>query len=117
MSGFVWQYPGTIDRVVDGDTVVVHVQFSADDDRHGVNIRIEGINALELSQKYGAEAKAKAESLLPPGTAVVLIHRRREKYGRFLARITLPDGTDFSDHMLVALASDGLTNLAVPYKV
>jgi len=112
---FVWQFPATVDRVVDGDTVEMHVQITAEEKRHGVNIRVEGINALEPSEKFGAEAKAKAESLLPVGTAVILVHRRREKYGRFLAKITLPDGSDFSDHMLAALASDGITHLAKPY--
>lgn len=112
---FVWQFPATVDRVVDGDTVEMHVQITAEEERHGVNIRIEGINALELSERFGAEAKAKAERLLPVGTEVVLIHRRREKYGRFLAKVTLPDGSDFSDHMLAALATDGITRLAKPY--
>lgn len=114
---FVWQFPATVDRIVDGDTVVAHVHFTAEDERHGVNIRIEGINALELSERFGGEAKAKAESLLPVGTEVILVHRRREKYGRLLAKVTLPDGTDFSDHMLAALASDGITHLAKPYLV
>jgi len=115
MMNFVWQFPATVNRVVDGDTVEMHVRFSAEDERHNVNIRVEGINALELSEKFGPEAKAKAESLLPVGAEVVLVHRRREKYGRFLARITLPDGSDFSDHMLAAKASDGITPLAKPY--
>lgn len=112
---FVWQYPAQVDRVVDGDTIVMHVRFSAEEERHGVNIRVEGINALELSQKYGSEARDFAASLLPSGTEVILVHRKREKYGRFLAKITLPDGSDFSDHMLSAIASDGVTHLAVPY--
>ncbi len=115
MMNFVWQFPATVSRVVDGDNVEMHIRFTAVEERHDVNVRAQGINALEPSEKFGSEATAKAESLLPAGTAVILIHRRREKYGRFLARITLPDGSDFSDHMLAARASDGITPLAKPY--
>ena len=114
---FTWLYPATVNRVVDGDTIEMHVQISAEEERHGVNIRVEGINALELSEKYGAEAKAYAQSLLPSGTEVVLVHRKREKYGRFLARVTLPDGSDFSTLMLTKMASDGVTPLAKPYNI
>lgn len=117
--GFVWTYPAQVQRVVDGDTVECHVQFSPLEvhDAEGVNVRVEGINALELKERFGGEAKAFAEGLLPVGSQVVLIARRREKYGRFLAHITLPDGSDFSAHMLAALASDGVTHLAVPLVV
>lgn len=115
MSVFVWQFPATVDRVIDGDTVVMHVRLNADEERHGLNVRVEGINALELSQQFGGEARDFAKALLPPGTDVVLVHRKREKYGRFLAKITLPDGSDFSDHMLTGLASDGVTHFAIPY--
>lgn len=112
---FVWQYPAIIDRVIDGDTVVAHVQISAEEDRHGVSIRVEGINALELSEQFGGEARDYAASLLPIGTPVILVHHKREKFGRFLCRIVLPDGSDFSTLMLSKLASDGITHLAVPY--
>lgn len=115
--GFVWQYPAEVNRVVDGDTIECHVDVSPTEERHGVQVRVEGINALELSDKFGKEAKAFAESLLPVGMVVTLVARRKEKYGRFLARIIRPDGSDFSDLMLVAKASDGSTPLAIPYLV
>lgn len=114
---FVWTFPGTVTRVIDGDTIECHMQFSPLEvhDVHDVNIRVEGINALELSEKYGREAQEYGAKLLPPGTKVLLVSRKREKYGRFLARVTLPDGSDYSTHMLTALASDGVTPLAVPF--
>lgn len=112
---FIWNYPAEVDRILDGDTISCHVKYSAIEERHSVDIRIEGINALELREKFGAEARAFVTKLLPPGTPVVLVHRRREKFGRFLCRVTLPDGSDLSDHLLSALASDGVTHLAQPY--
>jgi endonuclease YncB( thermonuclease family) len=114
-AGFVWQFPAVIDRVVDGDSLEVHVLRGADDVEHGVNVRLEGMNAIELRQEFGREAQAYLAALAPPGTAIMLLHRRREKFGRLLARAILADGTDLSTAMLTAKASDGLTPLAVPY--
>ena len=116
MSNFIWQYPGEVDRVIDGDTVVCHVRFSPTQEEHDVSVRVDGINALELSQQFGGEAKAFAQSLLPVGAKVTLVARdHREKYGRFLARIVMADGRDFGMQMLIAKASDGVTPLAMPY--
>lgn len=113
----MWTYPAQVTRVIDGDTIECRVQFSPIEahDSGGIAVRVEGINAIETSQKFGKEATAKARELLPVGTVVTLISRKKDKYGRFLARITMPDGTDFSTHMLSALASDGVTHLAVPF--
>lgn len=115
IKGFVWTFPGEVDRVIDGDTIVCHVLWKPDEEGHGVSVRVDGINALELSQKFGSEAKSRAIELLPQGIEITLVSRKREKYGRFLARIILPDGRDFGQEMLVSKASDGTTPLAIPY--
>ncbi len=114
-AGFVWQFPAVIDRIVDGDSLEVHVLRAADETEHGVNVRLEGMNATELRDQFGREAQAYLAALAPPGTAIMLLHRRREKFGRFLARALLADGTDLSTALLTAKASDGTTPLAVPY--
>jgi len=114
-AGFVWQFPAVIDRIVDGDSLEVHVLRGADDVDHGVNVRLEGMNAIELRDQFGREAQAYLAALAPPGTAIMLLHRRREKFGRLLARALLADGTDLSTALLTAKASDGMTPLAVPY--
>lgn len=118
---------------------------------HDVPIRVEGINAVELRTTFGPEARAAAvfilaghpelagnadtspyavSDTLDDGTKVLrllvpvhvtLVHHAREKFGRFLAKIILPDGGDFGQRMLTMpdgsqrLASDGVTPLAVPY--
>lgn len=113
--GFIWQFPAEVDRVVDGDTVSVHVLWRPGEEGHDVDVRVEGINAIELRDRFGGEARDKAMELLPAGARVTLVARKKEKYGRFLARIVMADGRDFSSEMLVAKASDGVTPLAVPY--
>lgn len=112
---FVWSYPAVVDRVVDGDTLDCHVQFSAMEEAHGVNVRVQGINAVELRTTFGKEALAFAATMAPPGTAVTLIHNKRDKFGRLLAHVILPDGSDLGTHLLTALASDGVTHLAIAY--
>ena len=108
--GFVWTFPAEVDRVQDGDTVVAHVLLHPNEggEAHAVNIRVDGINAPELNTAAGTAAKAYAETLLPPGAAITLIARKREKYGRFLARVILSNGDDLSALMIAA-------GHAVPY--
>lgn len=118
-SGFVWQFPAITDRVIDGDSIECHVFWrptgTPGAEGYGEDVRIDGINALELSQRFGGEARDYLASLLPAGTRITLVARKREKYGRFLSRVILPDGRDVSTEMLIALASDGVTHFAVPY--
>lgn len=112
---FIWSYPAIVTRIVDGDSIEMEVSFSIDDTRKNISVRAEGINALELREKFGAEALAFAARLAPVGMKVTLIHRKRDQYGRLLAKIILENGEDFSTLMLTALASDGISHLAVPY--
>ena len=115
-TGFVWQFPAVVERVLDGDSIECNILFRADEEHTNVNVRVEGINAIELSQAFGNESKLALEAMIPAGTALTLLHRKPEKYGRFLARpIRLSDGLDVSQAMLLKKASDGITQLAVPY--
>lgn len=111
-AGFVWTYPAAVDRVYDGDTIVCHVLIHPNEggELHDIHVRVEGINAPELNTALGKEAKQFAETLLPVGEQVMLIARKRDKYGRFLARITLSNGSDFGDKMIAS-------GHAVPYLV
>jgi endonuclease YncB( thermonuclease family) len=115
--GFIWTFPGAVDSVTDGDTIVVHILWRPGEEGHGINVRIEGINAIELSQKFGAEARDYLLTLLPSGTQVTLVARKREKYGRFLSQVILPDGRSAGQEMLTKKASDGVTPLAIPYNL
>jgi endonuclease YncB( thermonuclease family) len=114
--GFTWSFPAVVDRWIDGDTPVVHVRRSAVQEEHGVQVRVDGINAIELRDQFGVEAKTFVESLAPVGSSVMLVERnRREKYGRELAQLILPDGRNLGTELMLARASDGVTPLAVPY--
>lgn len=79
--------------VVDGDTA----QFLKD----GVvtNVRLDGIDAPELAQNFGEEAKA-ALSAYVLGKNVLLDKRSTDKYGRIVARLYYPGPHDASQSMV-----------------
>ena len=83
--------PGTatVVRVVDGDTVVVHVGGTEE------SVRLIGIDTPESvardrpNECFGAEASARLEALLPIGTDVLLTRdiEPRDMYDRLLAYV------------------------------
>ena len=79
--------------VLDGDTIeVLHNQ-------HPERIRLSGIDCPEKSQAYGQKAK-QATSALVFGKEVTLQTFGKDKYGRTIADVLLPDGT-IVNHSLV----------------
>lgn len=105
-------YHATVLKVVDGDTITVHVQgWPAPFDPIGV--RIFGLDAPEHQKPpaqtvcevaMGLQARAYARTLVKPGQAVTVTYTKgvNDKYGRLLGRVTLPDGHDWSDVMISA---------------
>ena len=94
--------PAVVERVIDGDTIIVRVQDKTE------TIRLLGIDTPEKAggprpaECFGAEASARLAELLPPQTPVLLRRdlESREQYSRLLA--------------FVHRASDGLfLNLAM----
>ena len=100
MSAFVFTLPAVVDRVIDGDSLVVHLKFLPGKELHGEHVRVEGINAPELHHEGGRRARVAAQALCPPGTPVTLVMAREDKYGRILAAVRLPDGSDFGQRMI-----------------
>lgn len=107
----------TVERVVDGDTVVV--RLGGRDER----VRLIGINTPETVdprkpvQCFGKEASNRTKSLLPRGTAVRLERdvEARDRYGRLLAYVyRAQDGTFVN----LALAQEGFAeSLTIPPNV
>ena len=94
--------------VIDGDT------FNARIDEHGriERVRVIGIDTPELAragspdQPYAQKAKQQARTLLSSRRVLLRLDRaneqrsHRDKYGRLLAHVELPDGSDFSELMI-----------------
>ena len=80
------EYPATVVRVIDGDTVELDVDVGFRS-RYRDKFRLAGINAPEGK----TEAGARLSDLLHPGSEVVVTSFKPEKYGRWLADIAVPD--------------------------
>lgn len=79
----------TVDRIVDGDTIVVEIQGQSE------RVRLIGIDTPESvaenrpDQCYGAESAAYLAELIPEGTPVTLIRdvEARDRFDRLLAYV------------------------------
>ncbi len=93
-------YRGVVDLVHDGDTVNVKLDVGFDLTVYA-RVRVNGINAPELSTHAGKDAREFARNVLPVGDAVQVVSHGWDKYGgRVDGSITLPDGRDFAQLML-----------------
>lgn len=105
----MWTYRATVIRVVDGDTVDVRIDagFRL---YHETRLRLTGIDAPEMNSRDTAERdRAKAattylSAILWPGAEITVTtdRDRREKFGRYLGRITTADGLDVNEDMIRA---------------
>jgi endonuclease YncB( thermonuclease family) len=111
-------YPATVVSVVDGDTLRVTVA-GWPEPFDPIAVRVVGIDTPESRRppakcagevRLGLQAKAFAKGLLHRGDRITVRYtlKARDKYGRLLASVTLPDGSDFAGRQIAA-------GLARPY--
>lgn len=95
--------PSFVTRVIDGDT------FVANYDGSSATVRVIGIDTPETVRPntplecFGSEASSKAKELLMQKEVILTTDSTQDtydKYGRFLAYVTLPSGNDFGETML-----------------
>ena len=95
-------YAGIVDLVHDGDTVNIRLDVGFDLTVY-VRVRVNGINAPELSTAAGKEARDYAQSLLPSGTPVQVVSLGWDKYGgRIEGRVSSEKVGDFAAAMIAA---------------
>ena len=104
---YEWKCKGTVVRVRDGDTFLCDldlgwtVRLKVNDRGTGYGVvRVLNLWCPELHEDGGKEAKAYAETLLPVGSVVGILSHELDSFGRSLATVTLPDGTDFAEKMI-----------------
>lgn len=96
-----YQYNATIERVIDGDTLVLSLDLGFGIWLHRQTFRLVGINARELREIGGADAAAYLRMIAPPGTTCTISSVKNDKYGgRYDARIALPDIPDVASHLV-----------------
>ena len=93
---FAADFTRPVVSVLDGDTIEVLHNGRAE------RIRLSGIDCPEKGQAYGNNAKHAASALVF-GKEVSLLTHGLDKYGRTLADVLLPDGTN----VIHALVKDG----------
>lgn len=115
-----YTYDAKITTVVDGDTVDAELDLGFDV-RMTHRLRLYGINTPEIhttsaeEKAAGLKAKAALESMVTGRTVTIeTIKNKAEKYGRFLAKITVVEPTVGGR---VILVNDELVRLghAKPY--
>lgn len=94
-----WTVPAQVMKVIDGDTFKLcldlgwHITLIT-------NVRVDGIDAPELSTAEGQSVKSFVSGLCPVGTWVTFTSNSLDKYGRPLGDIQLPDGQDLGETLL-----------------
>ncbi len=98
-----YTYPAMIERVIDGDTLLVSIELG-----FGIivreRLRLRGINTPELGTPDGEGAKYYVEDILPRGTRVVVKSHQTDVYGRFVADVFFRPGIEDTGRILM----DGL---------
>lgn len=104
----MYDYSAKVIEWKDGDTVVIDIDLGfAITVRQ--TVRTQGINCPEIhstdadEKKRGFAALARATQLAPPGSPVAVASLKPgggDKYGRYLAKITLADGRDYDTVMI-----------------
>jgi micrococcal nuclease len=90
---FAAEFSGQVVRVIDGDTIeVLHRQRPE-------RIRLHGIDCPEKGQAFGKRAK-QATSTLAFGKEATLHTHGKDKYGRTIADVLLPDGTNVNQRLV-----------------
>lgn len=103
-----YTYDAEVTRWVDGDTVWLDVDLGFRL-RMAMDFRLDGLDTPERGKAGYAEASATVREAAPIGTTVNLISKKQDKYGRWLAVITVPGVTTSINALLLN------SKLAVPY--
>lgn len=94
-SHAVHEFTGKVVGVADGDTVTVLR------DRTQMRVRLDGIDCPESAQPFGRRAKA-FTAQLAFGNVVTIRPRNKDRYGRIVAEIILPDGRNLNHELVQA---------------
>lgn len=89
------EFEGKVVGVADGDTLVVL------DGTTQVRVRLHGIDCPERGQAFGAAAR-RLTSSLAFGKRVTVRERGKDRYGRVLGEVVLPDGRSLDRELVAA---------------
>ena len=97
----MYEYKARVERIVDGDTIVLSCDLGFGIWRKSEPYRLLRINAPELHFKSGKAAKQfLIETLAVKGMDCHVTTEKSDVYGRYLAEVELEDGTNLSTYMV-----------------
>lgn len=103
----MYDYKALVKRVIDGDTYVLDVDLGFYM-TYEVHCRLAHINCPEVSTPEGVAAQQWAKANVEGKQVVAITYKTADKYGRWLAVITL-DNVDINQKMIDM-------GMAVPYE-
>lgn len=86
----LYTYEASLERVVDGDTLLVHVSLGFNLWKR-VYLRLRGINTPEIDTAEGLSARNYVKRRFEKISRFLLTSSRSDKYDRYLADVWLPD--------------------------
>ncbi len=96
-----WQGKATIQSNYDGDTLHAAIDLGFGIELH-TKLRVAGVQAPEMPSIHGQEARNFLAALLPPASIVTVNSKRLDKYGRAEAVLTMDDGRDVANEILIS---------------
>lgn len=104
----MYQYRAKVNRIIDGDSIVLDIDLGFDTWLNNQSVRVYGIDTPEcrtrdLDEKArGLLAKARVKELLKKGDMVIIntFKDKGGKFGRILAEIENVDGIDIGGCLL-----------------
>jgi endonuclease YncB( thermonuclease family) len=100
-------YTGNIERVVDGDTLVIDIDLGFDI-HYKCRVRLLGVLAPELSTKRGRDCKEYFGLQLDKDVTVIVELHGKDRYGRWLGNVTRSDnGLSINDLANMVIADSG----------
>jgi endonuclease YncB( thermonuclease family) len=89
------RFTGRVVDVADGDTISVEAPG------HGIKVRLFGVDAPEKTQHHG-DASKRFTTDVALGSTVQVIEHDKDRYGRMVAEVVLPDGRSLNKALVVA---------------
>jgi micrococcal nuclease len=87
----MYQYKARLVRVVDGDTVVLDIDLGFETTRR-ITVRLYGVSTPERFSEEGKLSTLATQAFLTGRDLVIETFKdRREKYGRYVAKIVVND--------------------------
>lgn len=103
----LFTYRAQVVSIYDGDTIRVDIDLGFSQWSRNIPVRLAGLDAPEIrgvERIEGLLSKDWLVAQIPPGTWITIKTQkdRKEKFGRYLAKIQMPDGSILNAAMIAA---------------